>query len=426
MLFSCIFGVNPRFKNSEASISQTTTRICRSAESIVYFYMRKVYLDHTATTPLDPRVLEAMKPYFSEKFGNASSIHRFGQEAKAALDESRDILAKFLGAQAGEILFVGSGTEADNFALKGVAWEMRNSYGKNHIITSKVEHHAVLDTCGFLQQNGFAITYLDVNEYGMIDPDEVRKNIKPETGLLSIMHANNEVGTINLIAEIAQIAKEHNLVFHSDAVQTFGKCSVNVHDLGVDLLSLSAHKIYGPKGIGALYLRKGVKIERFMHGGGQERGRRAGTENVPLAVGFAKAAELMVHQRESESIRLGALKSKLRTMLDKRFPFILFNGHPTQALPHILNISFDSEKIEIDGESLLFNLDLAGIAVTSGSACTSGSMEPSHVLLAMGRDQKTAQATIRFSMGRSTTEEDIDYTVRTLEEIVQRIAKVLV
>ncbi len=385
--------------------------------------MRKVYLDHTATTPLDPGVFEVMKPFFLEKFGNASSIHRYGQEAKAALDGSRDVIAAVLGVQAGEIFFVSSGTEADNFALKGIAWEMRNSGRKNHIITNKTEHHAVLDTCKFLQENGFAVTYLSVDEYGMVDPEEVRRAIRPETGLISIVHANNEVGTINPVMEISSIAHEHEIVFHSDAVQTFGKLPIHVHDTGADLLSISAHKIYGPKGIGVLYLRKGVKIERFMHGGGQERGRRAGTENVPLAVGFAEAATLAIRQSDSEQKRLQELNKGLRNMLQERFPYILFNGHPVNSLSHILSVSFDSDKIDIDGESLLFNLDLAGIAVTSGSACTSGSIEPSHVLLAMGRSPKTAQATIRFSMGRSTTEGDIDYTAERLEEIVHRIGK---
>jgi cysteine desulfurase len=387
--------------------------------------MRKIYLDHTATTPLDPRVFEAMKPYFIEKFGNASSIHRFGREARAALDESRETIAKLLGAHTGEIFFLSGGTEADNSALKGVAWKMRASRSKNHIITSKAEHHAVLESCKFLQENGFDVTYIDVDGYGMVLPDEIKKAITAKTGLISIMRANNEVGTINPISEIAKIAKEHQVAFHTDAVQSLGKLSFNVDELSVDLAAFSAHKIYGPKGIGALYIRQGTNVERFMHGGGQERGRRAGTENVPLAVGFAKTAELVCHERESENERLQSLKMKLRALLEDQFPFLLFNGHPTNSLPHILNISIDSKKVEIDSEALLFNLDLAGIAVTSGSACTSGSMEPSHVLFAMGRDAKTAKASIRFSMGRSTSEEDIEYAVEELGKIVRRIAKVL-
>ena len=386
--------------------------------------MRRVYLDHTATTPVDPAVVEAMRPFFSGRFGNASSIHHFGREARAALDESRDTLAGRIGAQSGEIFFVSGGTEADNFALKGAAMTMLGR-GKNHIITGRSEHHAILETCGFLEQHGFVVTYLPVDEFGRTSVCDVRDAIRAETGLISIMHANNEVGTINPVADIARVAKESGVVMHSDAVQSFGKIPVDVDALGVDLLSLSAHKIYGPKGIGALYIRRGVAIERFIHGGGQERGRRAGTENVPLAVGFAEAA-LLVHRRlEADQKRLGELKERLRSELRERFPWILFNGDPAVALPHILNVSFDSRRIGIDGEALLFNLDLAGIAVTSGSACTSGSMEPSHVLLAMGRDADTAKATIRFSTGHSTTDDDIVYTVGVLTDIVRRLGKVL-
>ncbi|HEV8538251.1 MAG TPA: cysteine desulfurase family protein [Bacteroidota bacterium] len=387
--------------------------------------MRRVYLDHTATTPLDPMVFEAMKPFFTDRFGNASSIHSFGQEARAALDESRDRIAKSIGALASELIFVGSGTEADNAALKGAAFAIRSSSSRNHIITSKGEHHAVLDTCRYLEQHGFEVTYLDIDPWGMVDPERVRQAITPRTGLISIMHASNEVGTINPIEAISQIAKEHSIPFHSDAVQTFGKLPLTVKTLGVDLLSISAHKIYGPKGIGALYIRKGVTIDRFMHGGGQERGRRAGTENVPLAMGFAEAAVRMIDSRDSERVRLQRLKESLKEKLKEQFPFVIFNGHPTESLPHILNISFDSSKVEIDGEALLFNLDLQGVAVTSGSACTSGSMEPSHVLLALGRDVRTAKASIRLSMGKSTTEDEIVYTVDVLRDVVRRIAKVI-
>lgn len=385
--------------------------------------MHRVYLDHTATTPLDARVFEAMKPYFLEKFGNASSIHRFGQEARAALDESRAMLARFINAREGEVYFTGSGTEADNFALKGVSRAMRKR-GKSHVITSKVEHHAVLETCEFLEGEGFSVTYLDVDGNGRILPDDVRRAIAPMTGLISIMHANNEVGTINPVEEIAAIAKEHGILFHTDAVQSFGKLPVNVVTMGIDLLSLSAHKIYGPKGIGAIFIKTGVEIDKFLHGGAQERGRRASTEAVPLAVGFAKAASLMHATMEEEGKRLSDLKNRLRTMLEERFPYLLFNGDREQSLPHILNVSFDSSKVNVEGDVLLLNLDLAGVAVTSGSACTSGSMKPSHVLLAMGRDERTATATIRFSMGRSTTLEDIDYTVDVLENILEKIARV--
>jgi len=389
------------------------------------FNMRKVYLDHTATTPLDPEVLEAMMPYFLQKFGNASSIHRFGQESKAALDESRNTIAKILGAQQGELIFVSGGTEADNALIKGVARNMRTGSGKDHIVTSNIEHHAVLETCKSLEDEKFTVTYVDADADGCVSPENVFKAIRPSTGIISIMHANNEVGTVNRIETIGRFARERNILFHTDAVQTFCKLPVNVADMNIDLLSISAHKIYGPKGIGAMFIRKGVQIDRLIDGGAQERGRRAGTENVPLAVGFATAARLMNQSRENQSHRLLGLKNKLRSMLKERFPFVLFNGHPSESLPHILNISFDSRKIRIDGESLLFNLDLAGIAVTSGSACTSGSQEPSHVLLAMGRDRATAKASIRFSMGNSTTEEDINYTFNELEKIVSRIGTIL-
>lgn len=387
--------------------------------------MRRIYLDHTATTPLDPRVFEAMKPYFLEKFGNASSIHQFGQEARAALDESRATIAGVLGAKEGEVFFTGSGTEADNFALKGVARTMR-AKGKTHIITNKAEHHAVLETCEFLEREGFSVTYLDVDEYGMVHPDAVRQAITRHTGLISVMHANNEVGTLNPIADIAEIAKHHNILFHTDAVQTFCKVPIDVHTLGVDLLSLSAHKVYGPKGVGALYIRKGVTIEKFLHGGGQERGLRASTEAVPLAVGFATAVRLLGGEMEREQKRMTALNALLRSLLSEKFSFIVFNGHPSSALAHIVNISFDASKVDIEGDVLLLNLDLAGVAVTSGSACTSGSTKPSHVLLAMGRDEKTAQATLRFSMGKGTTADDIHVAVDVLGKVVERIAKVLV
>jgi cysteine desulfurase len=385
--------------------------------------MKRVYLDHTATTPLDPLVYAAMRPYFLEHFGNASSIHHFGREARAALDGSRESIARQIGAKAGELFFVGSGTEADNTAIKGVAMSLKKSSGKAHIIASSVEHHAVLEPCKFLREYGFTVTFLPVDGQGMVNPDDVARAIRSDTALISVMHANNEVGTIQPISEIAALAHEHGILVHSDAVQTFGKIPLTADALGVDLVSISAHKIYGPKGIGAFYLRRGVMLERLIHGGGQERGRRAGTESVPLAVGFAKAAALMEDLSTQENARLHELSARLRSMLQERFQTLLFNGHPDRSLPHIVNVSFDSRRIAIDGEALLFNLDMAGVAVTSGSACTSGSIEPSHVLLAMGRSQDTARATIRFSLGRSTTMDDIEYTVTALQSIVTRIGK---
>jgi cysteine desulfurase len=389
----------------------------------IFGEMRRIYLDHTATTPVDPRVLEAMTPFFLDTFGNASSVHRFGQYARAALDESRGAIARAIGAKEGEIFFTGSGTEADNFALKGTARAMRKR-GKTHVVTGKSEHLAVLESCSFLESEDFSVSYVDVDEYGMVHPDTVRGVLRKETGLISIMHVNNEVGTVNPVHEIARIGKERGILVHTDAVQSFCKIPLHVDELGVDLLTISAHKIHGPKGIGALYIRKGVETEKFLHGGGQERGKRAGTEAVPLAVGFARACELMLGDMESEKIRMTDLKNEFRSMLTDRFPFLIINGHPTDSLPNILNVSFDSAGVSIDGDVLLLNLDLAGIAATSGSACTSGNMEPSHVLLAMGRDEATARATMRFSFGRSTTKEDLAYTVERLEEIVQRLVKV--
>ena len=382
--------------------------------------MKRVYLDHTATTPLDPEVFDAMKPYFVEKYGNASSIHSYGQQAKAALDESRDVVAGLIGATAAEVVFVSSGTEANNAAIKGLAWASRAS-GKPHVITDKAEHHAVLETCQYLERQGFSVTYLDVDSAGRVSAESVQSAIRRDTFLISIMHVNNEVGTVNALQQIAGIARAHGVAFHTDSVQSFGKIPVDVAELGADLASFSGHKIYGPKGIGALFIRKGLTLERLIHGGGQERGRRAGTENVPLAVGFAKAASIIDSTRSAEFDRLLRLKQEFVHELETCFPFLLFNGHPTYSLPHIINVSFDSSKISIDGEALLFNLDMAGIALTSGSACTSGSMEPSHVLLAMGRDTATAKATLRFSMGRATTSDDLHYVVDRLSEVVRTI-----
>ena len=386
--------------------------------------MRRVYLDHTATTPVDERVLSAMTPFFAGTFGNASSTHRFGQDARAALDESRSRLAGLIGAQEGEVFFVSGGTEADNHALKGVAWEARKD-GRNHIIATKAEHHAVLDTCEFLKAQAYGVTLLDVDGNGMVDPGDVAKAITPRTALISVMHVNNEVGTINPVGEIAHIARDHGIPFHSDTVQSFGKLPVAADELSVDILSLSAHKIYGPKGIGVLYMRRGLRAVRLIHGGGQERGRRAGTENVPLAVGFARAAEIADEERTGEWDRLNGLRGAFRAMLEDRFPFIIFNGHPERSVPHILSVSFPADRIELDGESLLFSLDLAGIAAASGSACTSGSVEASHVLLAMGRDERTARASIRFSLGRGTKLEDLQYTADSLAGIVKRIGRVI-
>ncbi|RCK72073.1 MAG: Cysteine desulfurase [Ignavibacteriae bacterium] len=386
--------------------------------------MRSVYLDYAATTPLDPEVFDVMKKYFLEIFGNASSIHKYGQSARASLEESRMKIASLITAKPGELFFVSGGTEADNFAIKGAAMHAAKS-GKNHIITSEIEHHAVLDCCKYLEEKGFEVTYLKVDKSGILNPHQVEEAIKPNTGLISIMFVNNELGIINPIKEISEITRKYKIIFHTDAVQALGKVEINVEELNVDLLSLSAHKIYGPKGIGAIYIKSGTDLEKLIHGGGQERGKRAGTENVPLAVGFAKAAENVIKNLTSENQRLSNLKSYFQRKISDLFPFVLFNGSDSKCVPHILNVSFNSSKINIDGEALLLNLDLEGVAVSSGSACTSGSLQPSHVILGIGRDLETAKATIRFSFGKYTNSDDLDYTLEVLQKVVKRIGKIL-
>lgn len=382
--------------------------------------MMRIYLDYAATTPLAIEVFEAMRPYFLEKFGNASSFHKFGQEAKAVLEESRSKIAKLIGVNSGELYFVSGGTEANNTAIKGIAIKSKR-IGKNHIITSKVEHHAVLDTCEYLERNGFAITYLNVDKDGFVDPSDVKAAITEKTCLISIMLVNNETGVIMPVREIGEIAKQNSIPFHTDAVQAFGKIPVNVNDLNVDLLSLSAHKLYGPKGVGAIYVRKGIELEKIFHGGGQERGFRAGTESVPLAFGFARAAELATSNLENEFSRIMKLKNTFLENLKRLIPHFIINGDIENTVPNILSISFDSSKIKLDGEALLLNLDLEGIAVASGSACTSGSVKPSHVISAMGRDLETAKSTIRFSFGKLTTEDEIRTVLEILLRIINRI-----
>lgn len=384
--------------------------------------MRRIYLDYTATTPVEPQVFEEMKPYFIGRWGNPSSIHRYGQEVKTAIEESRYIIAGYIGAAPGELFFMSSGTESINTAIKGVASKLKTTE-KNHIITTQVEHPAVLETCEYLSKQGFNITYVDVDEFGVVNLEKLKNSITSRTGLISIMFANNEVGSINPVAQIGAIAKSNGILFHSDAVQAFGKIPVNVNELNVDLLTITAHKLYGPKGIGALYVRKGVEVEKLMHGGGQERGRRAGTESPALIVGFAKAAQIAHDLMQTESDKILKLKQRLKIKIENEYSFAIFNGHATECLPNILNVSFDSKKIRIDGEALILNMDLEGIAVTSGSACTSGSVKPSHVLLAMGRGVETAQATIRFSFGRFTTEEEIDYAFDVLKKTINRIGE---
>lgn len=377
--------------------------------------MKRIYLDHNSTTPLHPGVLEAMLPYYKEAFGNPSTIYSFGQETRKATDEAREKVANLIGASPEEIIFTSGGTEADNVALKGVAAALEKK-GK-HIVASSIEHHAVLSTLKYLEKRGYKVSFLPVDEHGWLDPGEVQEAITSQTILISVMHANNEVGTIEPISEIGEIAQKAGIYLHTDAVQTIGKIKVNVDDLKVDLLSLSAHKFYGPKGVGALYVRKGTRIYPLLHGGYQERRRRAGTENVAGIVGLGKVAEIAPKEMVQQSRRESNLRDRLEKMIRENINHCQLNGHPTQRLPNTLNMSFEF----IEGESLILTLDLKGIAVSTGSACTSGSLEPSHVLMAMGVAPEIAQGSIRFSLGRDNQKEDIDYTVENLVEIVTRL-----
>ena len=377
--------------------------------------MKRIYLDYAATTPVHPEVVKAMLPYFAEAFGNPSSIHSFGQEARDAIEKARNEVAALIGAKTEEIVFTGSGTEADNFALKGVA--LANQGKGNHIITSSIEHHAVLETCKFLEKQGFSVTYLPVDGYGIVDPDDVKKTITGKTILISIMHANNEVGTIEPVAEIGNIARGAEIYFHTDAVQTVGHIPVDVNKLGVDLLSISAHKLYGPKGIGVLYIRKGTKISSFMHGGNQERGRRASTENVPAIVGFGKAAEIAQHEMLEEVQKLTVLRDRLIEDILKSIEHTQLNGHPVMRLPNNVNVSVGY----VEGESILLNLDLAGICASTGSACSSSDLEPSHVLAAMGLSHIQAHGSLRFTLGKWTTEEEINQVLNVLPGIVSKL-----
>lgn len=379
--------------------------------------MKRIYMDHAGTTPMRKEVLDAMLPYLTERFGNASTIYSYGREAKTALEDSREKVASLIGADPKEVFFTAGGTESDNWALRGIAGANRNK--GNHIITSAIEHHAVLHTCQDLEKQGFKVTYLPVDKYGLVDPEHVKNAITDETILVSIMHANNEIGTIEPIAEISKIIKQtrKDIYFHTDAVQTVGKIPVNVNDLGVDLLSMSSHKIYGPKGVGALYIRKGTKIKNFITGGAQESQRRAGTENVPGIVGFGKAAELIGQELAEEKVRLTRLRDKLIKGITDNISYVRLNGHPTQRLPHNVNVCFEF----IEGESLLLNLDMKGICASSGSACTSGSLEPSHVLLAIGLPHEIAHGSLRLTLGRDNTEEDVDYVLKALPGIVDKL-----
>ncbi len=377
--------------------------------------MKRMYLDYAATTPTHPEVVKAMLPYFTDAFGNPSSIYSYGQEAKGAIEEARIKVANLIGARDEEIVFTSGGTEADNFALKGVAFGNENR--GNHIITSSIEHHAVIETCKFLERRGFSVTYLPVDEYGLVAPGDVKKAITDKTILISVMHASNEMGTMEPIGEIGKIAREEGIYFHTDAVQAVGHIPVDVNELGVNLLSMSAHKLYGPKGVGALYIRKGTKLIPFMHGGEQERRRRASTENVPGIVGFGRAVELAQQEMGEEAERLTHLRNQLIKGLLERIDHTRLNGHPIMRLPNNVNVSVDF----VEGESMLLNLDLEGICASTGSACSSSSLEPSHVLLAMGLSHEQAHGSLRFSLGKWNTEEEIGRVLEVLPQIVAKL-----
>jgi len=377
--------------------------------------MRRVYLDHAATTPTRPEVVKAMLPYFTDAFGNPSSIYSYGQEARGSVEEARAKVAELIGARSEEIIFTSGGTEADNYALKGVAYA--NERKGNHIITSSIEHNAVLEVCRFLGSRGFKITYLPVDECGLVAPDDVKRAITGKTILISIMHANNEVGTIEPVEEIGKIAREAGVYFHTDAVQTVGHIPVNVDALKVDLLAVSAHKFYGPKGVGALYVREGTNLVPFIHGGGQEKKHRAGTENVPAIVGLGKAVEFAGREMDKEAERQAYLRDKLIKGLVGKIDHIHLNGHPTKRLPNNVNVIVDF----VEGESLLLSLDSEGICASTGSACGMASPEPSHVLLALGAPPEQAHGSLRFTLGRENKEADVERVLEVLPGIVARL-----
>jgi cysteine desulfurase len=376
---------------------------------------RLVYLDHAATTPTAPEVVEAMLPYFSERFGNPSSIYGLARESKAAIDRAREQVARAINASPEEVYVTSGGTEADNWAIKGVAYANRKR--GDHIVTSAIEHHAVLHTCQYLETQGFRVTYLPVDEFGRVDPDALADALTDRTVLVSIMAANNEIGTLEPIAACAKACRDRGVRFHTDAVQAIGSVPVDVEAMGVDMLSLSAHKFYGPKGVGALYIRKGVRLDNLLHGGAQERRRRAGTENVPGIVGMGAAIERAEERREEYARQLTALRERLYRGITERIEHVRLNGHPTERLPGNLNCSFEF----IEGESMLLLLDHAGICASSGSACTSGSLDPSHVLLAIGLAHEIAHGSLRLSLGESNTGDEIDYVLETLPPIVERL-----
>ena len=378
---------------------------------------RRVYLDHNASTPVHPEVVAEMLPYFSDVYGNPSSVHGFGRDARAAVDAARDRVAAFLRVRPEELVFTSGGTESDNFGVKGLAL----ARGSGHVITSRVEHHAVLRSAQALEAQGFTVTYLPVDQYGMVNPDDVRRALRPDTIAISIMHANSEVGTIQPVRAIGALARDAGVPFHVDAVQTFGKVEVDVHAMNIDALSFSSHKIYGPKGIAGLYIRRGTKMVSIQHGGEHERRRRAGTENVPGIVGLGKAVEIRARDMKAEAERVSALRDRMWEGIRARVPDVRLNGHPTERLPGTANICYRN----VESESIVLALDLKGIAVSAGSACTAGSVEPSHVLVAMGVPLDWAMGAVRSSLGRSTTTEDVDFVVASVTEVVSRIRQAM-
>jgi cysteine desulfurase len=377
--------------------------------------MRRIYLDNNATTPLDPEVFEAMKPYLASDYGNASSIHWFGQNVKAAVETAREQVARLLGARAREIVLTSGGTEADNLAIFGILGAARQK--EKHIITSSIEHHAVMNAGKAIEQQGVEVTYLRVGSEGIVDPDDVGRAIRPETVLISIMHANNEIGTIQPVPEIARIAAEHDIYFHTDAVQSAGKIPLNVEELGVDLLSLSAHKIHGPQGIGALYVRRGTPLRPLLYGGHHERDRRAGTENVAGAVGFGKAAEMAANPAAGEIEAVARLRDQLESGILANVPQVRINGDPQRRLPSTSNLEFSY----VEGEGFVIAMDLKGVACSTGAACSSGSLEPSHVMSAIRKTADQARSSIRFSLSRFNTMEDIQHTLEILPGVVEHL-----
>lgn len=376
---------------------------------------KAIYMDNAATTPVKKEVLEELLPYMSEYFGNPSSVYKVAREAKKAVDKARKQVADAIGATDREIYFTAGGSESDNWAIKGAAYANRKK--GNHIITSKIEHHAVLHTCQYLEKQGFEVTYLDVDKDGFIDLKQLEESIKDETILISIMYANNEIGTIQPIKEIGDLAKKHNILFHTDAVQAVGHIKIDVVEENIDMLSMSGHKLNGPKGIGALYIKKGVRIDNLIEGGAQERRKRAGTENVPGIVGLGKAVELATENMEQTNEKLIALRDRLINGIEDKIDYVRLNGHRTKRLPGNVNISFEF----IEGESLLLSLDMKNIAASSGSACTSGSLDPSHVLLAIGLKHEIAHGSLRLTLSEFNTEEEVDYVIETLIPIVDRL-----